>query len=52
MIANIFLLILSYIFLGKEKTKLSILGSILFPIFVNLTSFYLNMLVLIKVRCF
>ena len=39
MIANIFLLILSYIFLGKEKTKLSILGSILFPIFVNLTSF-------------
>lgn len=39
LIANIFLLILSYIFLGKDKTKLSILGSILFPFFVNLTSF-------------
>ena len=39
LIANIFLLILSFIFLGKEKTKLSILGSILFPVFVNLTSF-------------
>ena len=39
LIANIFLLILSYAFLGKEKTRLSILGSILFPIFVNLTSF-------------
>lgn len=39
LITNIFLLILSYTFLGKEKTRLSILGSILFPIFVNLTSF-------------
>ena len=39
LIANIFLLVLSYIFLGKDKTKLSILGSILFPFFVNLTSF-------------
>ena len=39
LIANIFLLIMSYVFLGREKTRLSILGSILFPIFVNLTSF-------------
>lgn len=36
-ILNIFLLTLSYILLGKEKTRASILGSILFPIFVWLT---------------
>ena len=36
-IGNILLLILSYFVLGKETTKMSILGSILFPIFVNLT---------------
>lgn len=36
-ILNIFLLLLSLILLGKEKTKASILGSILFPIFVWLT---------------
>ena len=36
-ILNIFLLTLSYILLGKEKTRASILGSILFPIFVYLT---------------
>lgn len=34
---DIFLLILSYILLGKEKTRASILGSVLFPIFVKLT---------------
>ena len=32
------LLVLSYIFLGKIKTRGSILGSLLFPIFVQLTS--------------
>ncbi len=36
-ISNVFLLILSYFMLGKETTKVNILGSILFPIFVNLT---------------
>ena len=36
-ILNIFLLLLSFILLGKEKTSASILGSILFPIFVWLT---------------
>lgn len=36
-VLNIFLLILSFILLGKEKTKASILGSILFPLFVWLT---------------
>lgn len=37
LITNLFLLVLSYIFLGKEKTKASILGSLLFPLFVDLT---------------
>ena len=36
-IANVFLIILSFLVLGKEKTKATILGSILFPIFVSLT---------------
>ena len=36
-ISNIFLIILSFLLLGKDKTKMSILGSILFPIFVSLT---------------
>lgn len=36
-VSNIFLIILSFIFLGKEKTKTTILGSILFPVFVSLT---------------
>lgn len=40
-ILNIFLLLLSLILLGKQKTSASILGSILFPIFVRLTE-YLN----------
>lgn len=40
-ILNIFLLIMSYILLGKEKTRASILGSIVFPIFVRATE-YLN----------
>ena len=38
MIASVLLLIISYFVLGKEKTARSILGSILFPLFVNLTS--------------
>ena len=36
-ISNVFLIILSFLLLGKEKTKMSILGSILFPIFVSMT---------------
>ena len=36
-VSYIFLLILSYIFLGKETTKYSIIGSILYPLFVYLT---------------
>lgn len=38
MISSLILLVVSYIFLGKEKTKGSIVGSILFPIFVDLTA--------------
>ena len=37
-ILSIFCLILSYIFLGVKKTKGSILGTILFPVFVALTA--------------
>ncbi|MBE6160554.1 MAG: YitT family protein [Lactobacillales bacterium] len=38
-IGEIALLILSFIVLGKEKTKNSIIGSILYPIFVELTTY-------------
>lgn len=37
LIINVVLLILSYFLLGFEKTKNSIIGSLLFPIFVSLT---------------
>jgi len=37
LIGSIFLLILSFTLLGFEKTKNSIIGSILYPIFVELT---------------
>ena len=36
-IANIILLLISFIVLGKEKTRYTILGTLLFPIFVKLT---------------
>ena len=36
-VLNIFLLTLSYFLLGKEKTRASLLGSILFPILIKLT---------------
>lgn len=38
LICSVFLLILSYFLLGKEKTRASILGSLLFPVFVKLTA--------------
>lgn len=38
LIGNIILLILSYFLLGKEKTKATVLGSILYPIFVKITA--------------
>jgi len=38
LISSLLLLVLSFMVLGKEKTKGSIVGSILFPIFVDLTA--------------
>lgn len=38
-VLNIFLLIASYFLLDKEKTKASLLGSILFPLFISLTQY-------------
>lgn len=38
LIFNVFLLVLSYFILGKEKTKATILGSLLLPLFIELTS--------------
>lgn len=40
----ILLLILSYIILGKEKTKYSVMGSILYPVFVHLTKDFANVI--------
>lgn len=37
MISSLILLVVSYFVLGKEETKGSVVGSILFPIFVDLT---------------
>ncbi len=39
LVGNAILIIISYIFLGKEYTKKTILGGILFPILVKLTAF-------------
>ena len=36
-IVGVLLLMISYFLLGKEKTKYSVLGTILFPIFIELT---------------
>lgn len=38
-IGSMILLVLSFILLGKEKTTNSIIGSILYPVFVKLTTF-------------
>lgn len=38
MICSLLLLIISFLVLGKEQTKGSVIGSILFPVFVNLTA--------------
>ncbi|MBR3229279.1 MAG: YitT family protein [Bacilli bacterium] len=39
LIGNIILLIACYTFLGKEKTKVSIIGSLLYPLCVKITEF-------------
>lgn len=38
LIGNVFLLVVSYFLLGKEKTRATIIGSLAFPIFVKLTT--------------
>lgn len=38
LISNVILLILSYFLLGKEKTRASVLGSLVFPLLVKLTA--------------
>lgn len=38
LVANIFLLFISLIFLGKDNTKNTILGSLLYPLFIKATS--------------
>lgn len=41
---NIFFIIISFIFLGKKQTGMTIIGSILYPIFVSLTSNFCTIL--------
>ena len=45
-IMNLVLIGVSYFFLGKEKTKNTILGSLLFPVFVSMTEGIGNVIVL------
>lgn len=39
LIGSVILLLLSFLFLGKEQTRYSVIGSLLYPIFVKLTEF-------------
>lgn len=43
-VMNIFLLILSFLLLGFEKTKNSIIGSLLYPLFILLTKPFINLI--------
>ncbi len=49
-IGSIILLLFSFILLGKEKTKNSVLGSILYPVFVELTSFIIPLINITEVE--
>lgn len=40
LLANIFLMVISYIVLGKESTNNQLVGAILYPIFVEITSLF------------
>ena len=42
LLGNLLLLIASYIFLGKKETRLSMIGSLLYPLFVKITDFLPN----------
>lgn len=46
LIANIILLILSLLLLGKKKTLKTSIGSIIYPIFINITAQYCNIVTL------
>lgn len=39
LIGSVILLLLSFLFLGKEQTRHSVIGSLLYPVFVKLTEF-------------
>lgn len=39
LLMNVFLIIISYFLLGHEKTKASLFGTIIFPIFIGLTEY-------------
>lgn len=41
---NILFILISFIFLGPKKTGMTIIGSILYPVFVSLTSNFCNLL--------
>jgi len=45
LIANIILLVLSYVLLGPKKTRNAVVGSLLFPVFVWITEFFLPYLI-------
>lgn len=42
LIGNVLLLIASYVFLDKEKARITVIGSILYPVFIKLTDFTSN----------
>lgn len=44
LVGSILLLILSYFFLGKEKTSNTVIGSLLYPAFVKLTEPFIEMI--------
>ena len=46
LIVNIFLLGVSYNFLGRKKTKHSLIGSLLLPVFISITAPVSNYIVL------
>ena len=44
LVVNIVLLVISYFFLGVEDTKGQIVGSLIYPVFVSLTSYLTNII--------
>ena len=46
LVTNLLLIVISYFLLGKEKTRNTILGSLLYPLFVYLTKFITDLIIL------